>query len=83
MSGGMPAISGAKLAKLLVADGWIYTRKSRHGAAYHKQFPSGKRLTIIPQSRDSLVPRTLNQILGPKQTQIGRAGLLRLIKKYG
>ena len=82
MPGGVPAISGTKLAKLLVADGWIKTRQSPHGTGYHKQFPSGGRITTIPRTNESLAPSTLGSILGPMQTQIGRAGLLRLIKKY-
>jgi hypothetical protein len=45
----------------------------------------GKRtlVTIIPTSRASLPRGTLGAILGAKQTQLGKDGLLALLNKYG
>jgi len=79
----LPAISGRQLMKLLRRDGWTQHRSSRHGIVYYKQFPSGKRVTIIPNVSKSLPPGTLSDILGQRQTGLGRAGLVRLVKKYG
>lgn len=82
MAGGIPAISSAKLVRLLKKDGWVVVRDCPHGDAYCKQFGKTVRLTTIPRGRKSLTPGTLKAILGDKQTGIGRAGLLALIKKY-
>lgn len=79
MAGGLPAISGRKLIKILRDDGWIEHRRSRHGIALYKDFPDGRRLTTVQPISRSLAPRTLHSILGPKQTGLGRAGLLRLL----
>ena len=82
MAGGLPAISGVELAKLLEKDGWKRGRTCPHGDAYSKEYPSGPRVTTIPRRTKSLTPGTLSAILGSKQTGIGRAGLLALIKKH-
>ena len=79
MAGGLPAVSGTELAKLLETDGWIKHRESPHGTSYYKDFPTGRRITCIPRTRKSLPRGTLLAILGPKQTGLGRNGLLRLI----
>jgi len=56
----IPSLTGRQLIKLLVKDGWLTGRKSRHGRTL-----------------------TLSQILGIKQTGLGKAGLLALLNKYG
>jgi len=81
MAGGLPAISGYALMKLLQADGWQFARESPHGNAYAKDFPEGPRVTCIQRTRKSLPIGTLKAILGEKQTGIGREGFLRLLKK--
>lgn len=83
MPGGLPAISGNRLMKLLEADNWVKGRHTRHGSAFHKEDHSEVRTTIIPNGNDSLPIGTLRTILGPKQTGLGRRGLLRLIEDYG
>jgi predicted RNA binding protein YcfA (HicA-like mRNA interferase family) len=77
-----PAISGVELMKLLEKDGWVKGRHTRHGAAFNKTFPSGEtRVTIVPNKTKPLPEGTLRAILGPRQTGIGRRGLLRLLEK--
>ena len=84
MPGGLPAITGKKLAKLLVKAGWRLERKANHGDAYSMDFGGGDvRVTIIPSRPKSLPPGTHHAILGPKQTGRGRQGFLALLKKYG
>jgi len=81
MAGGQPAISGVRLAKLLESDGWTKGRECPHGTAYSKMYSDGIRITTIPRRRKSLAPTTLADILGHKQTCLGRRGLLRLLAK--
>lgn len=79
----LPVISGNQLIKLLSKDGWIIKRKAKHGLSMYKEFRNKKRVTIIPTKNDDLLKGTLSDILGPKQTKIGRKGLEELINKYG
>ncbi len=79
MSGGVPAISGPELAKLLEKDGWTLDRRSTHGLTYKKMVGGELLITTIPSKSRPLCKTTLAQILGPRQTQLGRAGLLRLL----
>lgn len=78
-----PAISGKKLIKLLRKDGWIPKRYAQHGVALAKATSGRTRVTVIPNTRASLDEGTLAAILGPKQTGIGKKGLLHLINKFG
>ncbi len=55
----------------------------RHGYALRKRFGERTRIAIIPNRPGDIPKGTLSAILGPKQTGIGREGLLRLIEKYG
>jgi len=48
-----------------------------------KRFGDRTRVTVIPDSGASLDDGTLAAILGPKQTGIGRKGLLDLLNDYG
>lgn len=82
MAGGLPAISSAKLVKLLKKDGWVFVRDCPHGDAYCKEDEGVVLVTTIPRNRKSLTPGTLSAICGNKQTGLGRAGLLALIKKH-
>lgn len=79
MAGGLPAISGPELAKLLVKDGWELDAQSTHGQTYRKMVSGELRITTIPTKTRSLCTGTLHQILGPRQTGLGRKGLLRLL----
>ncbi len=79
----LPAISGKKLIRLLVKDGWEIKRRARHGVALTRLFSDRTRVTIVPDTRAALDDGTLSAILGVKQTGIGKAGLLNLIDKYG
>ena len=83
MPGGTPALNGPRLARLLEADGWAYQRECPHGWAYAKTVRGEVRVTTIPKKKRSIPPRTLAAILGPKQTQLGKRGLRRLLEKYG
>lgn len=79
----IPTISGKKLIRLLKKDSWIAQRQARHGVSLSKTFSDRTRVTVIPDTRASLDDGTLAAILGPKQTKIGKRGLLDLINKYG
>ena len=79
MSGGVPAISGVDLARLLEKDGWICDARSTHGLTYKKMVAGELLITTIPNKTRPLCKATLRQILGPKQTRLGRSGLLRLL----
>lgn len=79
----VPAISGKKLIKLLQKDGWEPRRYARHGVALAKSTSGRIRVTVIPNTRASLDEGTLAAILGPKQTNIGKDGLLDLTNRFG
>ena len=79
----LPAISGAKLTKLLRKVGWEHFRDSRHGAALRKREDGRYRITVVPNTTRSLPTGTLHGILGSKQTKIGSKGLVALVRKYG
>jgi len=82
MAGGMPAVTGKQLQKLLEDDDWLLRRhNARHGTSYSKQFNDGTRVTIIPNTSKPLPIGTLRAILGLRQTRLGRKGLLRLLDK--
>ena len=81
MSGGLPAISGVKLMKLLEADGWQFLRESTHGKAYTKVINGTPRVATIPNKRKSLPQGTLLGILGSKQTGLGRKWLKESLGK--
>ena len=74
-------ISGRELIALLQRDGWQILRRSNHGVFLSRQFPgeSRPRTTVIPDKTRDLKPGVLAQILGPKQTGLGRAELERLL----
>lgn len=78
----IPALSGNQLNRLLIKNGgWIEHGHRRHGVAKKKRVGNKTRVTIIPKTNDPLTPGTLSAILGPKQTGIGRKGLLALLRK--
>lgn len=81
MAGGLPGISGIQLMRLLESDGWERLKPGTHGMVYLKRFGDETRVTVIPNRRKPLPRGTLAGILGPKQTGLGRAGLIRLLRK--
>jgi predicted RNA binding protein YcfA (HicA-like mRNA interferase family) len=78
----IPAISGNKLISLLKKDGWEEKRRVTHGVALAKRLGDRTRVAVVPSKSSSLPTGTLMAILSYKQTGIGKAGLLTLIKKY-
>jgi len=79
----LPAITGIQLIKLLKKDGWTPGRRARHGRCLTKKIGDITRVTFIPETRETLPTGTLLAILGAKQTGIGKAGLKKLVDKYG
>ena len=79
----LTAISGKKLIKLLQQDGWKIHRRTRHGVALIKAVSGRTKTTIVQDTRADIPDGTLSDILGHKQTGIGKKGLLELVNKYG
>jgi len=79
----IPALSGKKLIKLLEKDGWEFHRRTRHGIALIKTVNNRTNITIVQDTRAIIPEGTLLDILGQKQTGIGKKGLLKLVNKYG
>jgi predicted RNA binding protein YcfA (HicA-like mRNA interferase family) len=78
-----PAITGKQLIKLLIKDGWVESGGKGSHISLRKAYSDRTRITVIKNTNDSIPAGTLSAILGPKQAQLGKAGLLALIKKYG
>lgn len=81
MSHDLPALTGEELIKHLQKDGWNIKRRTKYGIALIKIFADRTRVTTVPTKGGSLPKKTLFDILGPKQTNIGRDGLLELLKR--
>ena len=79
----MRVVTGRQLIRLLRRDGWEEVGRARHGIAFAKTVDGRKRVTVVPDKRSALPIGTLNAILGPKQTGIGREGLEQLIAEHG
>jgi predicted RNA binding protein YcfA (HicA-like mRNA interferase family) len=79
----IPAITGRQLIRLLKKDGWSTGRKANHGRTLFKDVGSQKVVTFVPEKSSALPNQTLSQILGIKQTGLGKKGLLGLLNKYG
>lgn len=79
----IPSLKGKQLYRLLISDGWEVRRNSAHGMWLRKKFPEGYRYTTVKNTGHDLPRGTLNAILGPRETGLGREGLLALIEKYG
>jgi predicted RNA binding protein YcfA (HicA-like mRNA interferase family) len=87
MSGGLPAITPKQLVRILEQEGWEEKGQSTHGKAYVKfdETINRTRVTTIQTKKPnkSIPASTLHLILSPAQTNIGRTGLAKLIKKHG
>jgi len=81
MSSNLPAITGYQLIACLEKGGWTTVRKANHGRSMKKYDGNRTRVTIIPETRGSLPKGTLAAILGPKQTNLRKEGLLKLMQK--
>jgi len=79
----LPAITGRQLIRLLHKDGWIISRKVNHERTLYKDCGDRKTVTFIPEKSSNLPDVTLSQILGVKQTGLGKKVLLDLFNKYG
>jgi hypothetical protein len=80
----IPAISGKQLIRLFRPDDWEQLRRVRHGIAFARTGPDGnRRVTVIPDKRGPLPAGTLAAILGPRQSGLGRDGLLAMIQRHG
>ncbi len=79
----IPAISGKQLIKLLIKDGWIIKRRKGDHVSLAKDFTNRKRVTVIKNTAESIPRGTRMAILGKKQTNLGKKGLIRLLNKYG
>ncbi len=80
MGESLPGISGTELIKVLKKDGWIEGRRTTHGVQLTKVFGDRTRVTIVPTKDKHMPNGTLAAILGPKQTGIGREGLLTMMR---
>ena len=56
---------------------------ARHGQVLTKKVGGRTLVTVVPSKSEPLPAGTLAAILGSKQTQLGKAGLQRLLEKYG
>jgi predicted RNA binding protein YcfA (HicA-like mRNA interferase family) len=79
----LPTITGKQLIKLLQKAGWIVHGRTKHGVSLRKRFSDRTRVTIVQDTRADIPEGTLSDILGQKQTGIGKKGLLELVNKYG
>jgi hypothetical protein len=79
----LPAITGPQLGRLLTEDGWSPARRGEHGQLYFKWVDGVKLTTTVPLKKKPIPGKTLGDILGPKQTGLGKPGLHKLIEKYG
>ncbi len=78
----LPVLSGKQLISILGKDGWSIGRTANHGLCVTKQHTkcnSGKRVAFIPNKNESLPVGTLMAILGTKQTNIRKEGMLGLV----
>ena len=76
-------MTGKTLLRLLEADGWESVRRNPHGVWLRKQIEGRTRFTTVKDTREDIPQTTLSQILGPKQTGLGREGLKALEEKHG
>ena len=75
----LPALSGLELISILKSNGWTEHGHRTHGLALIKQIDKRTKVIIIPNTSASLPIGTLMAILGPKQTGLGKKGLLNLL----
>ncbi len=79
----LPTLSGRELYRILLADGWEPVRRANHGELLIKRYGDQNRRTIVRNTGQDIPRGTLAAILGPRQTGLGRDGLLELIERHG
>lgn len=79
----IPAVTGKQLIRLFLADGWEINRYARHAVLLQKRFSDRTRIVAIPDKRAVLPPGTLGNILGPRASGIGKAGLRAMFERHG
>ncbi len=67
----MVVITGKALIKLLLAEGYLEKRYTRHGLMLQKHADGRTRTTVVKDSKEEVPPVTLKAILGPQQTGLG------------
>jgi predicted RNA binding protein YcfA (HicA-like mRNA interferase family) len=83
MADEIPPLSGTDLIKLLKSNGWVSKGNSTHGETLFKNINGKNVYTTVPKKYKKMPNSILGQILGSKQTNLGRDGLLALIEKSG
>ncbi|GEM_PF-716348 len=80
MASKLPQLSGNELIRLYKENGWVADGRRTHGLALVKELHGERIVVIIPTKNRPLKDRTLNGIIGPKQSRVGRAGLLAMLE---
>ncbi|TET22606.1 MAG: hypothetical protein E3J78_02915 [Candidatus Cloacimonadota bacterium] len=78
-----PAITGIQLLRLFKKAGGKIVGRCDHGYAIQIFVKGQYRITTVQDRSDPIPPTTLGQILGPKQTFLGKRGLLNLLNEHG
>ncbi len=78
----IPAVTGEQLIRLLVKDGWVECGRRTHGIGLTKNVGGINLITIVPTKSTPIPEGTLSEILGQKQTRLGKEGLAALIARY-
>ncbi len=81
MADEIPSLSGTDLIKLLKSNGLISKGQSTHGETLYKNIDNKNVYTTIPKKYKKIPNSVLGQILGPKQTNLGRDGLIAMIER--
>lgn len=82
MADSLRQITGRQLIRLLQKHQFEIARSARHGVSMRKRLAEGRTIvTVVPDTGEALPRGTLMAILGPKQTRLGRQGLLELIRR--
>ena len=67
----MVVITGKKLIKLLLAEGYEDLGRTRHGVKLRKYIDGRAHISIVKDTKEEIPPGTLSKILGPQQTDLG------------
>lgn len=68
-------VTGKQLLKMLLAMGWEWRRRGRHGVILRYGEPGQERYTTVPDTKRQIPQGTLSAILGAQQTNLGMAWL--------
>ena len=82
MADNLPSVTGQRLVRALIRDGWEVERRARHGLWLRKTLPDGTtRFTTVKDTPEQVEKRTLGEIISDKQTGLGRDGLRRILHR--